>query len=171
MTSMTTTQHVSSMTFFRAEDAPSLDDDGMMTYAPMEVDPRVYDEADLALLAAGQRVTVLFKSAGPDGYSLVHAKFGPGFRLPRHSHSADCLYYVTAGEAHMGSRVLTAGDGFFITSDTPYAYSAGPEGVEVLEFRASTGFDIKVRDKTLEQWRPVIDAIKANANLWPSPVS
>lgn len=165
---MTTADRVTSMTFFSAGDAPSLDDDGMMTYAPMEVDPAVYDEADLGRLAAGQRVTVLFKGEGPNGYSLVHAQFGPGFRLPRHSHSSDCLYYVLSGEARMGARTLTAGDGFFITADTPYAYSAGPEGVQVLEFRMATGFDIKVRDKTLEQWRPVIEAIKSSGQLWDS---
>src|SRR5215472_7505846 len=111
------------MTFFRAEDAPTLEDDGMMTMGPME------------------------------------------------SHSADCLYYVVSGEAHMGSRVLKPGDGFFILAEAPYAYTAGPEGVEVLEFRHATTFDIKIRDKTLEHWKPVIEAIKAHGESWaPAPV-
>src|SRR5262249_53676571 len=90
---------------------------------------------------------------------------------PRHSHSADCLYYVVSGEAHMGSRVLKPGDGFFILAEAPYAYTAGPEGVEVLEFRHATTFDIKIRDKTLEHWKPVIEAIKAHGESWaPAPV-
>jgi quercetin dioxygenase-like cupin family protein len=127
--------------------------------------------ADLRLLGAGQRVRVLFKGEGADGFSLVHARFAPGYRLPRHSHSADCLYYVVSGEAHMGSRVLKPGDGFFILAEAPYAYTAGPEGVEVLEFRHATTFDIKIRDKTLEHWKPVIEAIKAHGESWaPAPV-
>jgi quercetin dioxygenase-like cupin family protein len=159
------------LTFFRAEDAPTLEEDGMMTMGSMEIDPAVADAVDLGMLGAGQRVTVLFKGEGPDGFSLVHARFEPGYRLPRHSHSADCLYYVVAGEAHMGSRVLKPGDGFFIVAEAPYAYTAGPEGVEVLEFRHATTFDIKIRDKTLEHWKPVIDAIKAHGESWaPAPV-
>jgi hypothetical protein len=159
------------ITFFRGEDAPSLEDDGMMTMAPAQIDPAVFDTVDVGLLAAGQRVRVLFKGEGPDGFSLVHAWFGPGFRLPRHSHSSDCLYYVVAGEAHMGSRVLKPGDGYFIVAEAPYTYTAGPEGVEVLEFRHSTSFDIKIRDTTVEQWKPIAEAVKAFGHSWaPAPV-
>jgi quercetin dioxygenase-like cupin family protein len=164
-------QQQTAMTFFRAEDAPTLDDDGMMTIGPIEIDPAAVEAVDFRLLGAGQHVTVLFKGEGPDGFSLVSARFAPGYRLPRHSHSADCLYYVVSGEAHMGSRVLKPGDGFFILAEAPYAYTAGPEGVEVLEFRHATTFDIKIRDKTVEQWKPVIEAIRAHGDTWsPAPV-
>ena len=154
------------MTFYRMEDAPSLDDDGMMTTAPVDIDPAVFGAFDASLLAAGQHVKVLFKGTGPGAFSLVHARFEPGFRLPRHSHDSDCLYYVVSGEAHMGTRILRPGDGFFIVADAPYAYSAGPDGVEVLEFRQSTSFDIKIRDKTLSDWKPVIDAVLAHGSSW-----
>ena len=66
---------------------------------------------------------------GDDGLSLVWARFGANYRLPRHSHSVDCLYYVLAGEIRMGNRVVKAGDGFFAPADAPYGYVAGPEGV------------------------------------------
>jgi quercetin dioxygenase-like cupin family protein len=154
------------ITFFRADDAPSLEDDGMMTMAPGQIDPAISAAFDGRQMASGQRVRVLFKGAGPDGFSLVHAWFGPGFRLPRHSHSSDCLYYVLAGEAHMGSRVLKPGDGYFVVADAPYVYTAGPAGVEVLEFRHATTFDMKIRDTSLEQWKPIIEAVKANGERW-----
>src|SRR5207248_6087020 len=109
---------------------------------------------------------VWFKGDGPNGFSLVYARFGAGYRLPRHSHSADCLYYVLSGEAIMGSRVLKAGDGVFVKADAPYAYQAGPEGVEVLEFRAATSFDIQVFDQTVERWKPIIEAAVANHDQW-----
>src|SRR5215813_11933042 len=101
---MSEQQRRTAITFFRADDAPSLEDDGIMTMEPGQIPPEASAAFDGRAMAAGQRVTVLFKGAGPDGFSLVHAWFGPGFRLPRHSHSADCLYYVLAGEAHMGTR-------------------------------------------------------------------
>jgi hypothetical protein len=159
-------QRRTAITFFRADDAPSLDDDGMMVMAPGQIPPEASAALDGRAMAAGQRVKVLFKDADPDGFSLVQAWFGPGFRLPRHSHSSDCLYYVVAGEAHMGNRVLKAGDGFLVLADAPYVYTAGPEGVEVLEFRHATTFDMKIRDKTLEQWKPIIEAVKANGERW-----
>ena len=152
------------ITFYEATEAPLLDDDGMM--APPELDESIYTTLDLTPLADGSRVTVLFKGEGPDAFSLVHAWFGAGYRLPRHSHSADCLYYVVSGEAIMGSRVIKAGDGFFVKAGQPYAYQAGPEGVQVLEFRAATSFDMRIVDQTVERWKPIIDAAAANHDRW-----
>jgi len=92
-------------------------------------------------IAPGSAVTPLFAQRTPDGMSLVHAWFGPNFPLFRHSHPkyGDCLYYIVAGSIVMGSRVLKAGDGFFVPNGAPYKYQAGPDGVEVLEFRAGGG--------------------------------
>lgn len=160
------------MTFFSSQDAPTLDEDGAMTYASVEIDPEVFEAVDLNRLRAGEHVTVLFKGDGPEGFSLIRARFAPGFRLPRHSHSADCLYFVLSGEAHMGARVLSPGDGFMVDAEAPYTYTAGPDGVEVLEFRLATTFDIKIRDKTIEQWKPVIEAITSFGDSWseaPAP--
>ena len=46
------------------------------------------------------------------GISLVHNWYKANYPLPRHSHNADCLYYIISGEARMGDEVLRAGDGF-----------------------------------------------------------
>ena len=168
---MSEQQRQRAMTFFRMDDAPRLEDDGMMATDMSGIDPAVFTSFDFGQFVAGQLVKVLFKGDGPEGFSLVHARFEPGFRLFRHSHSSDCLYVVIAGEAHMGTRVMGPGDGFFVKAEAPYAYTAGPEGVEVLEFRHATTFDIKIRDKTLEHWKPVIEAIKAHGESWaPAPV-
>jgi hypothetical protein len=153
-----------SITFFAADEAPLLDDDGIMV--PPHVEPVVYETLDLTSLAAGSKVTVLFKTGGPSPMSLVHAWFGAGYRLPRHSHSADCLYYVTRGEARMGNRVIKAGDGFFVRADQPYAYEAGPEGIEILEFRGASSFDMQIFDQTVERWQPIVDAARANHDRW-----
>ena len=159
-------EHPRAMTFFRMDDAPRLEDDGMMATDMGSIDPAVFTSFDFGQFLAGQTVKVLFKGAGPEGFSLVHARFEPGFRLFRHSHSSDCLYVVIAGEARMGTRVLRPGDGLFVRAEAHYTYTAGPDGVEVLEFRAATSFDIKFRDTTVADWKPVADAVREHGESW-----
>jgi quercetin dioxygenase-like cupin family protein len=153
------------MTIYRGDDAPPLGNDMM---SPPRIDPAIPRELDLSPIAAGTRTDVLFRGDGEEGFSLVRARFKTGYRLPRHSHDADCLYYVVSGSAILGNQVLEAGDGFFVPAGAPYAYAAGPDGVEVLEFRASTSFDIDVRDQTVDRWKPIVDAAVANQERWLS---
>ena len=126
-------------------------------------------------IAPGSAVTPLIWQGGPDGMSLVHAWFGPNFPLFRHSHPAygDCLYYVVAGQAILGNRVLKAGDGFFVPNGAPYKYRAGPEGVEVLEFRAGGGVQgepgMKLHETSIEGINRLTEAAKANHDKWVAP--
>jgi hypothetical protein len=152
------------MVFYTSEGAPTLAEDGMMS--PPVIDQAVFARHNLAPLADGSRVEVWFKGAGPAGFSLVYSRFEAHFQLPRHSHSADCLYYVLSGDIVMGNRVMKAGDGFFIRADAIYAYAAGDDGAEVLEFRAATNFDMKIADQTAERWQPIVDAAAANHAAW-----
>lgn len=103
--------------------------------------------------------------ADGDGLSLIWLRFGANYRLPRHSHSTDCLYYVVAGEVQMGSRVLRAGEGFFVAADTTYGYTVGPAGVELLEFRARTWFDSQIRE-TAGGWARALEAVRAHRDEW-----
>ena len=84
--------------------------------------------------------------------------FPPGFLLPRHSHSADCLYYIIEGGISMGTRALGPGDGFFVPAEQPYAYRAGPDGVKLLEFRHRTAFDTKFYEKDAARFRAKAEA-------------
>ena len=126
-------------------------------------------------IAPGAVTTPLFWQGGPDGMSLVHAWFGPHFPLFRHSHPrfGDCLYYVVAGQAILGSRVLKAGDGFFVPNGHPYKYKAGPEGVEVLEFRAGGGEPdapgMKLDESSLDSIRSIISSAKEHQAEWTAP--
>lgn len=127
---------------FRASDAVDFDESGAMTPAEQGTfDP----EAVQALLAAGMgdgaKNDLIFSGGG---MSLARVWFKSGYPLPRHSHDCACLYYITAGSLKMGAEELGPGDGFFVGTDVPYAYVAGDEGVELLEFRAATEFGIKL---------------------------
>ncbi len=123
----------------------------------------------------GAATTSLFRQDGPDGMSLVHVWFGPNFPLFRHSHPkfGDCLYYVVAGEIILGRRHLGPGAGFFVPNGMPYKYTAGPAGVELLEFRAGGGIPdapgMKLDEHSLESIQNIIDRSNENSDTWQAP--
>jgi len=158
----------SRLEIYRARDAPLLQDTDMMQYAgggrsaPDGSNAEVPDYGDRK---HGAVVSVLFRQAGDGGLSVIHAWLKPQFIISRHSHNTDCLYYVVFGEAILGSHVLRAGDGFFVPADHPYAYSAGPEGAEILEFRGATSFDIRNLEKP-DGWARLLASAAANRPRW-----
>ncbi len=70
------------------------------------------------------------------------------------------------GELRMGSKVMKAGDGMFIPAGRPYTYRAGPGGVEVLEFRASTSFDMKTLDQDVPKWAAFVAGAAQMREAW-----
>jgi hypothetical protein len=128
-------------------------------------------------IAPGVTVTPLFAQRVKGGMSLLHVWFGPHFPLWRHSHPGlgDCLYYVISGQAIMGSRVLGAGDGLFVPNGLPYKYRAGPEGVEVLEFRPGGGTEgapaIKIEETSLDEIYRQTAVAKEHHHEWVAPTT
>lgn len=145
------------------ERAPQLHETGMMSMPTL--DPPAPDQMMEWALSGGHLVKVLFQQGGDDGMSLVWSWFGPGYTLPRHSHDADCLYYVVAGEARLGNRTVPAGGGFFVPSGAPYAYTAGPEGIQILEFRGVSSFDMQITE-SLPRWDRIVETVRANKDAW-----
>jgi hypothetical protein len=160
------------MSFFRAADAPHLDFERM----PLEnIDESVM--AGFAKLMAtgvqqgtGEKTVVLFSEPGDQGMSLVYGWFKSGYVLPRHSHSADCLYYVIAGELRLGNRTIRKGDGFFIPKDAGYTYEVGPNGLEILEFRNTGKFNFVFKNNDEAYWDKIAAAQSANAEKWADEV-
>jgi hypothetical protein len=149
---------------FRACEARSYEESEIMTPAAgSEFDP----EGSAALIEAGvlegSSVRLLFKRPG---MSLTHAWFRSGFPLPRHSHDADCLYFVLAGSLRIGVEELAAGDGFFVGANVPYTYTPGRAGVEVLEFRTSDAFDIRVLAKNPAFWAKALETVNGKREAW-----
>ena len=68
----------------------------------------------------------------------------------------------------MGKEVLGAGDGFFLPAGAGYSYSAGPDGVEVVEFRDSSHFDIAIADASAASWERLAKICENNRELWKS---
>ena len=114
----------------------------------------------------GEKNLLLFGTPGEAGPSLVHIWFKSGYVLPPHSHDGDCLYYVLAGSLRIGKDWLGKGDGLFVPADCAYAYEAGPEGVELLEFRNATRFNISLMGGREGAWDRMIAAFRDNAQAW-----
>jgi quercetin dioxygenase-like cupin family protein len=115
----------------------------------------------------GESVRCLYRES-QGRFSVCYAWFKSGFIVPRHSHNADCVYYVLGGELKMGARVLKKGDGIFVPSDHGYTFEAGPAGAEVLEFRNSTNFHIKFKGNDDAHWERMAKAYRDNAAVWPT---
>jgi hypothetical protein len=114
-------------------------------------------------LDQGSELKLLFEIPG---FSLVHAWFKSSFPLPRHTHNCDCLYYIVGGSLQLGQEELVPGDGFFVGKDVPYTYKPGPAGVEVLEFRSTNAFDIKVLANNPLFWEEAVRTARARKSDW-----
>jgi len=149
---------------FRGQDAPFLGETGAMPVPPIAAEcmPE-FERAVASGLGDGEQVRLVFSTPG---FSLTHVWFKKDFPLPLHSHDAHCLYYIVAGTLRIGDKTLGKGDGFFIPSDMPYTYRAGPDGVELLEFRNADRFDFQFRADTPAFWRKAADICAANQKDW-----
>jgi len=156
------------MRIFRAADAYDVDENIM----PMEgLDENVltgFRELENHGIDKGHKVRCLFREESGTGLSLVYIWYKSGFILPQHQHNADCVYYVIAGEIHAGNVVVGQGDGLFIPKNHDYTYAAGPDGVELLEFRNAATFNIVFNGKDPGQWPRIIAALDSNVDNWKS---
>lgn len=150
---------------FRARDAIDYAEAEVMAGEAMAPDQATHwQELTDAGMLEGSQVRLLFSRPG---MSLTYVWFKSGFPLPRHSHSADCLYFIVAGTLRIGTEELGPGDGFFVGTNVPYTYTPGPEGVEVLEFRTSNDFDIKMFANQPAYWAKTLAGLMESRKNWP----
>lgn len=130
---------------FRANDAPGLVQSGVMSMNGITQDQRDgFKKIVAAGYTEGDEVKIL---TDMPGFSLAYAWLKQDYPLTLHSHDSDCLYYVIAGSLRLGTTDLGPRDSFFVPAGVPYTYRPGAEGVEVLEFRHATHFNMEVRSK------------------------
>ena len=149
---------------FRSGDARAGEEAGAMESEP--ITPIEAEGARRVVEAGfdeGHHVKRVFAMAG---MSLTYCWFKSGFPLPRHSHSADCLYYIVGGSLRIGHEELGVGDGFFVGDGVPYSYTPGPDGVEVLEFRTSGTYNIRILANNPEFWDKAVQAVKSQRDAW-----
>lgn len=154
----------SKLQIFRTQDAVPLEETEHMEIVGMTDEiiagaTRVQE----AGFGAAYDTRVVFSS--PD-MSLTYAWFKSDYPLPRHSHDSDCLYYVIAGSIQFGKETLRKGDGFLLPADMPYAYVAGPDGVEILEFRNTSSFNFKWLTHGPAFWESTLATIERKRDDW-----
>ena len=156
----------------RAKDLADFADCELMEQRPLtEVEAKGSVAAHEAGMLEGAELKVFFEMPG---MSLTHVWFKSGFPLPRHSHDTDCLYYILAGSLRLGTETLGTGDGFFVGADVPYTYTPGENGVELLEYRSSNVFDIKLMANNPDWWTKAVAGIESSREGWdtePKPSS
>lgn len=169
MSAETTAQPRRGISIFRAEEAiPIVETDfmGMPDMPPEAIDaggPEIFFSS-----APGTDVRIAIRQTPEEGgFSILHVWFKADYPVPRHSHNADCLYYIVSGSALLGAQTLRAGDGFFIPSGAPYGYTAGPDGVELLEIRHCVErFDLQMLESNASKWAAMADTIASHHDAW-----
>lgn len=149
---------------FRASDAVDLMEAECMTSAP--VSDVIADGARRAVEAGmleGSETRVLVNIPG---FSLLNVWFKAGYPLPLHSHDADCLYHIVAGSLRLGTEDLGSGDSFFVPAGVPYTYRPGPDGVELLEIRHDTHFNIVNHAKGAAFWDKAVEIAASSRDAW-----
>ena len=73
---------------------------------------------------------------------LAELEYIPGAEAVVHKHDDDEIIYVVKGEMHFGTRVLGAGSSIYIPGGTFYGFTAGPNGLRILNFRASADVSV-----------------------------
>ncbi len=153
------------MQLFRAGGTP-LEPDMM---APEGLDGSVlagFARAEEAGMHEGHRLRCLYRSPLPDGPSLCHMWLKSGFVTPRHKHDTNCIYYVLAGKLKLGNASAGPGEGVFVPEATVYSIEAGPQGLEVLEFRTDTAFNVFYTGNDEANWDRIVDAVSGNVMDW-----
>jgi quercetin dioxygenase-like cupin family protein len=164
-----TTRPHRGISIFRAEQATPLNDTEFMAMPSMTDEALALGGPEIFMASApGTDVRIAVRQTPEEGgFSILHVWFKADYPVPRHSHDADCLYYIVSGSAVMGAQTLRPGDGFFIPAGAPYAYDAGPEGVELLEIRHSVQqFDIQVLESNPGKWAAMADTIASHRETW-----
>ena len=151
-------------TIFRAADAPTLSEAGCMTIEPFsDVQRAGVDRMMAAGFGEGEEIRVLVDLPG---FSVTQVWFKKNFPLPLHSHDVDCLYHVVAGDLRLGTETLGPRDSFFVPAGTPYTYTPGTDGVELLEIRQQGRFNFVNLAKGTAFWARGEAACAANREDW-----
>ena len=154
---------------YRAADAPMLADTDA-TSTDFEAAPEVIDVA-MKLAGADCSINrILAKVPIEDGgLTVLYLFFKPNFPLFPHKHDVNSLYVVIGGSIvdFMGDEVLRPGDCWSVKEGNPYHYSAGPDGVEVLElFAGQEHVKIIMTDAAADRLDAAQEAVRQNEDVW-----
>lgn len=97
--------------------------------AAPDVDRNKFSEGELASQVC------IHQMGDESNLQLFGVRFPPDAFVRPHAHEQDEIIYIVAGEMRFGTEVLHAGSSVKIAGGALYSFSAGPEGLEILNFR------------------------------------
>jgi quercetin dioxygenase-like cupin family protein len=154
---------------YRATDAPDLHESGATRNDFGPNTELMETAAKLASSDCSISKLMLHQSRQEGGLSIVYLFFKPNFPLFRHAHDVGSLYVVISGSVvdFMGEESLRPGDIWSVKAGTSYWYTAGPEGVEVLEmFRDADTATIIYTENPPERLDEAEAAVRVNEAAW-----
>ena len=127
--------------------APATKPGGTVHLLPAAQVPRMAAEPGSSGVSGGLHAD----SACPGCTAWLHENHFPGSMAPPpeqaargiHSHSEDEIIFVTAGAMRLGARLVGPGTAIAIAAATLYSFTAGPEGLSFVNFRAAMPGDIR----------------------------
>ena len=154
---------------YRAAQAPDLHESGATKNDFGPNTELMETAAKLASSDCSINKLMLHQGRSEGGLSIVYLFFKPNFPLFRHAHDVDSLYVVISGSVvdFMGQETLRPGDIWSVKAGNSYWYTAGPEGVEVLEiFRDADTATIIYTENPPERLRQAEEAVRVNEADW-----
>lgn len=153
---------------YRAADAPEMYQTDFGSGSDFTEHPELAEIGTALGKAGGVQTRLLVRQTLEEGgFSLLHLWFKPHFPLFRHRHEVDCMYILLSGSAVMGNQTLRAGDSFFVAAQAPYFWTAGSDGVELLEIRHGVeSFTTIFAKNSAARIAEAEDALRENAERW-----
>jgi hypothetical protein len=87
---------------------------------------------------------------------LFEIRLQPNTDVHAHAHREDEIIVITAGEIHVGRRVLGVGAAVYVEQETLYGFKAGPAGCTFLNFRPGTTAGYIGKDELMAQRRAAL---------------
>jgi quercetin dioxygenase-like cupin family protein len=88
---------------------------------------------------------------GDADLQMFEVRVPPGYVVESHAHDEDEIVFVLEGEMVLGARVVKAGSSAMIPGKTLYGFSAGPEGLRFLNFRARRDVTFHTKEQFMAQ--------------------
>ena len=167
---MSTPDTKSGVRVYRAAEAPELHESGAAKSDFRENEHLREVATQLATSECSISRMLVHQAADEGGMSVVYLHFKPNFPLFRHMHDVNSLYVVISGSVvdFMGEgKHLRPGDCFSVEAGNAYYYTAGPDGVEVLEiFRDADEVTVIYVDNPDGRLEQAERAVRDNAESW-----
>lgn len=99
-------------------------------------------------LSVSVRVREPGTASGPQ---LIELRYEPNAEIQLHSHDEDEIIFVRQGEIRLGNKLYGPGTSIFVAGQTLYGFTAGPNGLQILNFRPRQDLTFYTKNEFLKR--------------------